>query len=91
MKTITYLLFILLLSACATSTDPCVRHAVSDCRMSDADKQAYAEEEAVENAQEEQQRAAARSREVDRSVLRLQIQDLCWRAYDGEHGCYLPP
>ncbi|HXG27269.1 MAG TPA: hypothetical protein VNJ47_00270 [Nevskiales bacterium] len=35
--------------------------------------------------------AAARARQVDRTVLRLQLQDLCWRVYDGKHGCYLPP
>lgn len=35
--------------------------------------------------------AAARSRASDNNVMRLQVQDLCWRLYDGKHGCYLPP
>lgn len=35
--------------------------------------------------------AAARSRVSDNHAVRLQIQDLCWRVYDGKHGCYLPP
>lgn len=40
---------------------------------------------------EEMEAAAAAARASDRTAGRLQVQDLCWRVYDGEHGCYLPP